>query len=404
MLSDMQAGRLLLRAGKLREARALLERARPDGEAGRIERLFLLGRIALRLGMPRRAAERFEAALALRPGLTRVRLELARALHLAGRDDEARRQLRLARADGLPPPVAAAVEGFLRRIDARRRWSASLSAAALPDVKRANREVVRIGGVPFRLNEDARSSSGAGARVSAGMSFSPVVAGDLRGVLALSAAAKVYERAAWNDVSVSGDLGLARLFDRGSASAGLRLDRRWSGGSGDYRGAGPFARARIALSGSARLELEASASWRAHDAGRDRDGWRVAAVPRLVLAPDARSRIELEPVVEAGAARADHHRSVLVGLGAAVWRAFDGGAAVSLASSFRLRRHAGRDPLFGIGRRDETFRLDLRLSHRALRHAGFAPYVGWALERNRSNVPIHEYRYGGVAAGFSRAF
>ena len=81
-----------------------------------------------------------------------------------------------------------------------------------------------------------------------------------------------------------------------------------------------------------------------------------------------------------------------------------GGAAVSLASSFQLRRHAGRDPLFGIGRRDETFRLDLRLSHRALRRAGFTPYVGWALERNRSNIPIHEYRYGGVAAGFSRVF
>ena len=400
----MQAGRLLLRAGKLRDARALLERARPDGEAERIERSFLLGRIALRLGRPRRAAERFEAALALRPGLTRVRLELARALHLAGRDDEARRQLRLARADGLPPPVADAVEGFLRRIDARRRWSASVSAAALPDVKRANREEVLIGGVPFRLDEDARSSSGVGARVQAGISFSPVVAGDVRGVLALSAAAKVYERAAWNDVSVSGDFGLARLFDRGSASAGLRLDRRWSGGGGRHRGAGPFARTRLALSGSARLELEASASWRAHDTGRDRDGWRVAAVPRLVLAPDARSRIELEPLVEAGAARARHRRSVLVGLGATVTRAFDGGATVSLASSFQLRRHAGRDPLFGIGRRDETFRLDLRLSHRALRRAGFTPYVGWALERNRSNIPIHEYRYGGVAAGFSRVF
>lgn len=400
----MQAGRLLIRAGRLHEARALLERARPDGEAGRIERLFLLGRIALRLGTPRRAAQRFEAALALRPGLTRVRLELARAYHLAGRDDEARRHFRLARADGLPLPVAAAVEGFLRRIDARRRWSASVSVAALPDVKRTNREEVRIGGIPFRLNEDARSSSGIGARVQAGISFAPVVAGDVRGVLALSGAAKVYERAAWNDVSVSGDFGLARLFDRGAASAGLRLDRRWSGGSGHHRGAGPWARTRIALSGSARLELEASASWRAHDTGRDRDGWRVAAVPRLVLAPDSRSRIEVEPMVAAGAARADHHRSVTVGLGAAVRRAFDGGVAVSLASSFQLRRHAGRDPLFGLGRRDEMVRLDLRLSHRALRHAGFTPHVGWALERNRSNIPIHEYRYAGVAAGLSRAF
>ena len=71
-LSDM-------RAGRLEHARSFLEQAEPANEEERIERLFRLGRIDMRLGVPSRAAERFEALLAMRTGLTRVRLELARA-------------------------------------------------------------------------------------------------------------------------------------------------------------------------------------------------------------------------------------------------------------------------------------------------------------------------------------
>ena len=127
----MQAGRLLIGAGRLEHARAFLEQARPAGKEAQIERLVLLGRIEIRLGMPRRAAERFEAVLALRPSLTAVRLELARAYYLAGIDDKARYHFGLSQAEELPSSVEAAVEEFLRRIDARKRWSASFSASVV---------------------------------------------------------------------------------------------------------------------------------------------------------------------------------------------------------------------------------------------------------------------------------
>ena len=61
--------------------------------------------------------------------------------------------------------------------------------------------------------------------LSTGAQYSPVLSEDWRGVLALSAAAKLYEQSDWNDMSVQGDVGIARLFDRGSASGGLRLGR-----------------------------------------------------------------------------------------------------------------------------------------------------------------------------------
>ena len=94
-LTNMQTGRLLLRAGRLEHARAFLQQAQPRDEEEEIERLFLLGRIEMQLGLPRQAIERFEAILVLRPDLTRVRLELARAYYLTGRDDKAKHHFSL---------------------------------------------------------------------------------------------------------------------------------------------------------------------------------------------------------------------------------------------------------------------------------------------------------------------
>ena len=88
-LSDLRKGRLLIRDGRLEDARALLEQTRTSSEKERIERLELLGQVEMRLGMPERAAERFEEILALRPGLARIRLELLRAYRL-GCSDTAR--------------------------------------------------------------------------------------------------------------------------------------------------------------------------------------------------------------------------------------------------------------------------------------------------------------------------
>ena len=403
-LTDIQAARMLIRAGRLEHARVFLEQARPSDEEESIERLFLLGRVEMQLGVPESAAERFEAILARRPELTRVRLELAQAYYLAGRDDKARHHFTSSLADDLPSSVEAAVESFLRGIDARKRWSVSLSASMLPETRRPDREEVLIGGVPFRLSEDARASSGAGVLLSAGASFSPAVSDNVRGVLAASAAAKLYERSDWNDVSTSGDIGLARLTDTGSVSGGLRFGRRWVGGDDYQRSLGPWAQAHLRLSSATRLGLALSAGYRKHDERPDHDGWRFALTPRLLHALDSRTSIKAEPTFEIVEARTDHHGSRSIGLGATIARAFEGGLSVSLSAGFQVRRYASEDPLFGTRQIDRNHQLAVRVLHRSLRYRGFAPYIGLSLESNRSNIPVREYRNQGLIAGVSRTF
>ena len=403
-ITDMQTGRLLIRAGRLEHARAFLEQARPSAETEQIERLFLLGRIEMRLDNPGRAAARFEEILARRPDLTRVRLELARAYYLLGRDDEARHHLGSSMSEELPSSVEAAVEGFLRRIDARKRWSVSFSASMLPDTKRPERESVLIGGVPFRLDEDARASSGIGTFLSAGASFSPRLGEKLRGVLGASTAAKLYRGSKWDDITASTDLGLARLMGTGSVAGGVRLGRRWTGDDGDHRTAGPWTRLRWQPSTSTRLDLSLSADYREHDSRDDRDGWRVSARPRLSYALGGRTSVTGEPLLEVVTAMRDHHASRLAGLGLTVAHAFESGLSLSLSPSAQLRRHAAPDPLFGKRRRDRNLRLGLRVGHRSLRYRGFAPYIGYSIETNRSNIPVHDFRIYGLLGGVSRTF
>ena len=403
-LSDMQAGRMLIRAGRLEHAHAFLEQARPADGHEWIERLFLLGQIEMRLGLPRRAAERFETILARRPGMLRVRLELARAYFLSGRDEKAKFHFSASLAEGLPSSVEDAVERFMRSIDARKRWSVSFSASLLPEVRRPDRETILIGGIPFRVSEDARASSGSGSLVSAGGSFSPKLTDDVRGVLAVSGAAKRYVNSDWNDTTASGDIGVSRLFDAGSVSGGLRLGRRWSAGERFHTSLGPWMHARWRFSDSTEIGVALHSVYLAHDERSDRDGWRIVATPRLLHILDSRTSIELEPAFEWVEAEATHHGSHLAGIGATVSRAFDGGLSVSVTASSHVRSHSDRDPLFGDRRIDRNLRLSAQVLHRSLRYRGFAPYFGVSLDRNRSNIPIHESRSHGVFAGVSRRF
>ena len=406
-LTDMQAGRMLLDAGRLDHARTFLEQARPSEEEEEIERLFLLGLVDMRQGLPRQAAERFEDILVRRPALTRVRLELARAYYRAGRDDKAKYHFGLSMVDSLPSSVEGAIEEFLRRIDARKRWSASVSAAILPETNPARRtdsEGVRVGDVPFRLNEDARSSSGVGKLFATGVSFSPPISDDWRIALAASGAAKLYNRSDWNDISLSGDVGLTRLSDSSSVSGGLRIGRRWLGGDPDHRSLGLWSRLGTRLAGSTRLDLPVSVVHRKHDARTYLDGWRLTVSPTARHAVDARTSIEVEPGIEIAGARTKHNRSRQAGLGVAVARAFEGGFSATLGAAFHVRRYGDRHPLFGETRRDRVLRVDARVLHRSIRYAGFAPHVGYSFERSESNIEIYGFRNHGLVFGITHSF
>lgn len=403
----IQVAKVLMKTRRWRDARAILEQLKPKNEAEEIERLFLLGLAEFRLGSFRSAAQRFETVLAIRPGLTRVRLELARVYGALGRDEKARFHFRASLADRLPSSVKDAVENYLNRIDARKRWSAAFSMSVLPEsnpVKRTDAREIRIGGIPFRLNDDARAASGIGLFVNAGGQYAPVIGEDLRGVLALSAAGRIYRNDDWNDISIQGDLGIARLFDRGEGAGGIRLTRRWLGGERYSTGIGPWARGRMRLSSAIRADLFLGAERRKHTDLPGMDGWILSLRSGLDYGFSARTSLRMEVDLERNGAREKRHSSRLAGLALSLSHAFEGGLSVSPRLSLSLRRYDGADPLFQKTRTDRLARVSVNLLHRGLQYSGFAPYVGYAFEWNRSNIPINTFSNHGAVFGISKSF
>ena len=406
-ISDLQAARLLITAGRLRDAHVFLERALPQNEEEWIERLFLLGRIEMRLGMPKSAVTRFETVLERRPDLTRVRLELAAAYYAAGIDDRAKFHFKLSLTENLPFSVEAAAEAFLRQIDARKRWSASFSFSLLPESnpsRRTDREIVSVGGLPFELNEDSRPSSGVGGLISGGVSYSPIISDNLRGLFAVSGAAKFYQRSEWNDITIAADLGVTQLYDRGSMSEGLRFGRQWIGGERLSKSIGIWTQNRWRMSKSVQFEMPVIAEYRKYDTQAYRDGWQISFIPGFNFALDERTLVGVEPRLELIGAQKHHHRKNVVGLGLGFKRAFESGFSISLNPSFHRKRHAAEDPLFGVKRLDKQFIFSVGFSHQSFQYKGYAPSVSYAYERNRSNIPVHEYRNQGVNINISRLF
>ena len=406
-LSDLSVGRLLAKAGRFEDALAFLEQARPAGEEEALERRFLLGAVYMHLGMPGKAAEQYEAILAVRPDLTRVRLELARAHYAAGQDDKAKHHFQLSLGDNLPSSVESAVEGFLNAIDARKRWSAHVSLAILPEtnaVRRTDRQAVEIGGATFRLNEDAREASGVGTQLSAGAAFFPTLGTDLRGQLALSASAKLYDRSAWKDIALVGKAGITRLFDGGSASGGVQAGRRWQGTEEFQHSVGPWASASVRVSGRMQVSATVNLDYRMHDERDDLDGWSVSLGPIVRYALDNRTLLEGGPQLEAVDAREDHRASRMAGVGIGMSRAFENGLSASVSASFQRQRYRADDPLFALRREDKTAWLSARLLHRTFQLGGFAPYIGYSYERRRSSIALHDYDNHGVIVGLTREF
>ena len=184
--SAADRARALLRAGRPVAALTALRpavQARPND----LTLLFLVGRAGVAAAGGKNLEEEARAAfldaaiaalrrmLVLRPGLTRARLELARAFFLKGEDTLARRHFERVLAGKPPAAVVANVRRYLGAIRARKRWSAYFGLALAPDTNigaASGADTVWLPAfgtlLPFRVNDDSRPSSGIGLLVWGG--------------------------------------------------------------------------------------------------------------------------------------------------------------------------------------------------------------------------------------------
>ena len=238
----IKTARAALAKGMLDDAEFLLKGVKP-GE-GNIDDLdFLHGTIALARRNWQDAIARFRAMLARNPDLPRVRLDLALAYFQAGRG----------RQRGLSLPALRWAQRIFLLSCVRGRFSFSTRSGGArlgrsPDRWRSCRttiinaatsaRLVDLFGLPARLSEDARQTSGVGLSANISGGYEARISPDLRLRVGGGLRTRTYRESEFNDRILSLRAGPRFLFEKFDLRPELTSRFRWLGGESYSRATG----------------------------------------------------------------------------------------------------------------------------------------------------------------------
>ena len=423
--ADLAMARALIRQGRFAEALGVL---RPQTRGREIDPnvLFLIGLAAVgaaqrpgvaqadREALLDEAIASFRAMLVDRPGLVRVRLELARAFFLKGEDNLSRRHFEHVLAGNPPQPVAYNVRRFLSQIRARRRWSLHTGFALAPDTNigaTSDESIIYIdiGGqrLPFRRDAEELTTSGIGLSLWTGGEYQYPLDEGLRLRAGANVSRREYGGSRFDQTFVSGHAGPRWLLGRNTeASVLASVQRRWSAGVQDHDLLG--VRIEAGHRFTRRVTAIARTSW--HDRNyRTRtylDGpvADVSLSGAWVVTPTVRADAALGWGRERPETETWRHdrRWLRAGVSVALPRGF------TVGGSGELRRTDYEGNWFphtsGEPREDRTRSLRASVHNRALAWKGFSPQISLVHEVRKTNAQLYDYKRTGGELRFVRLF
>lgn len=426
--SDLNAAVDLLLQGEVEEAVGVV-RPHLSTDARAVDLLFDAGTAMLGSAQathPSQAAVRealldasivlFRAILAEHPDFVRVRLDLARAFFLRGRDGLARRHFERALSANPPEPVVANINRHLAELRARRRWSGHFGMALAPDTNigaasASETVLLDVFGqrLPFTL-DDGGEKSGVGLALWAGGERQEPLAPNWRLRMGGDIFLRDYSGSRFDRMGLGGHVGPRWLIGpRTEASLLLAARRDWQAGDPTGRSLGfrleAFRRLSPRLSGrfgASRVEKRNDESTHLDGPATDLSvslSW--AATPILqtdIRAGWGREQPEAEDL---------HNRTRWVSLGAsaALPRGFN--VSGTLTGRWASYEGPGRPPtnvLDGMPREDVTRSIRLTVLKRDLTIRGFSPQLSVTNERRESNAQQADYRRTGAEISFVRQF
>lgn len=403
----------LVQARRFEEARPIIA-ALQSAPGFAMETHFLAGYVAVETGDLKAAVAQFRASLAIDPKQTRVRLELARALMLEGKDGSASYHFRLAAQDeAISPEIRATIQAQRGVLRDRRPWHVSFDFGIAPDSNITNGTtaetvdlVVGNQTIPLTLDPDARARSGLGqtGSISAGWRFKIgergafLVDGDTQAVN--------YKGTGNDDFTVQIAAGPEfRPSEATSISVqGVGL-QRWYGGERAVTQVGGRIAVQHTLDNAQRIGLTLDARHSASGFQNDYSGWNLAAyatyervVARSMIASASlfarRDRLN-------GPGYSSKEFGLSVGIGGELAHGLNAGVSgtVSRAAYDAALAALSPDP-----------RADWRVSGRvyaglrSLRVIGFSPSVSYTYTLNASSLTLYESQRSRFAFNLARYF
>ena len=412
----------LFKAGRYEEALAVLRLLTQDRTV-QASVLFLTGMSAIgaskkpdiaeakREALLDEAIASFRAMLVDRPGLVRVRLELARAFFLKGEDDLSRRHFENVLAGNPPQPVVANVRRFLSEIRARRRWSLYAGFALAPDTNiggTSGERIIYINGLPLRRDAEDLTTSGIGLSLWTGGEYQYPLGERLRLRAGANVSQRDYAGSRFDQTFVSGHVGPRWLLGRNTeASVLANAQRRWSAGAPDYDTLG--VRLEAGHRFTRRVTASARTSWheRSYRTRTYLDGpvADVSLSGAWVVTPTVRADAALgwgreRPETERWRRE---RRWLRAGVSVALPRGFTVGGSGEL----RWTDYEGDwfpHTTGGEPREDRTRSLRASVHNRALAWKGFSPQVSLVHEVRTTNAQLYDYKRTGGELRFVRLF
>ncbi len=374
------------------------------------KRALLLIKAASRPGLPAKTKDRqLRAAIVLlrsmltqRPGLVRVRLELARAYFLMGEDTLARRHFERVLAGKPPAAVVANVQRILGAIRARKRWTVRFGIALAPDsnIAAQTREGTilidtQFGRLPFAYSGDP-PTSGIGVAVWAGGEYQYPLARSWRLRMGGDISRREYQSDPFDRMSLGVHLGPRWLIGpRTEASLLASARMSWLSDETDYRDLG------FRLSGRHRLNRRTvtsfNASWhdRRYTGRRWLDGPLVDAAAGLGWTALPTLRLDAAAGWGLQRTKRERERNSSRWLRAGATTLLPWGFTVGGSGTVRWTDYEGNWAPFVLGggaRSDRTWSVRLNVLNRALTLSGFSPQISVVHEWRRSNAQLHDYR------------
>ena len=364
--------------------------------------------------------------LVSRPGLVRVRLELARAFFLKGEDALARRHFEQVLAGKPPAGVVLNVNRFLAEIRARKRWSMRVGVALAPDsnIGAGSDEriiYIDIGGVPlpFTLDDPTSPASGIGISAWLGGEYQLPLgkpgSGSGASLWRLRAGGDIqrreYKESRFDRMTVSGHVGPRWLIGRGSEASLLMSGlHQWTGKALEepsHHDIGLRVEGRHRL--GQRTTVNARASW--HERRYDKEDHRDGPIVDLSLGTSwaASPTARMDAGAGWGRERTETERWRnswrWVRVGATV--ALPWGFTVGGSGTLRWTEYQGNWFPFVVGgepRSDITRTIRVFAHNRAFTVQGFSPQISVTQEQRTTNAQLHDYERTSGELRFVRLF
>ena len=393
----------LVAAGRLDEAEALVAPLR-NIEQPALPALFLSGMIHLARGRHAQAAEDFRAMLVRDPTLLRPRLELGRALYLAGDYQTSRYHFEQALAAPLPDTVRQNVLTYIGAIRNRvPSFALSLDIVSDSNPKQAtSSRTIEIAGQTFVLNEDARAEEEYGLLATLQAKFPLPSNPDLY----LTGYGEIYDYPGRD---------LDQLYLQvmgGKYFPGARHEFNVEAGihHGSYQGRGLYSgpAARVAYGIRLRPNLFLTAGLDAREFNyedyRYLTGWQYSQnlELRYALSTDKSIRPGLF-FIQHDAQEAPYAYDAM-GITVRYTQEWRGGWIAGLYAQYGVFRYRGDDVLLGVARDDDEWRVELSLTNRALVIKGFAPRLTLGAVERDSTIDLYAFDRRYVRLGFTREF